>query len=128
MALPADHLEDQGRRQTALPSPVRPKRRVTFENPRDTKTKQISPPTTPDRQSQEVAGSQSQPWGDEPKDLGHPPELDPHVQEFLSRMELSGSGQDRSDCSLMPEPSFGDPQEWVRWHAHQVETTDQTVL
>ena len=64
--------EDPGRGQTVLLSPVRPKRWVTFENPRDTKTKQISPPTTPHRQSQEATGSRLWPWEDEPKDLGHP--------------------------------------------------------
>ena len=35
-------------------------------------------------------------------------------------MELSG--EDGSDHSLTPEPSFDDPQEWVRWQPHQVET------
>ena len=52
-----------------LPSPVRPKRWVTFENPRDTEMKQVPPSTTTERQSQEVTGSWSWPWGDESKDF-----------------------------------------------------------
>ena len=71
-ALLVDCPDDPGRRQTALLSLVRPKRWVTFEIPRDTKTKQVSPPTTPDRQSQVATSSQSWSWGDEAKDLGHP--------------------------------------------------------
>ena len=51
-----------------------------------------------------------------------PPTLDPHVWEFLSRTGSPGSGGDQSDQCLMPEPSFDDPQEWVRWCTHQVDT------
>ena len=120
MVLPVVCLEDPGRRQTALPSPVRPKRQATFKNPKGTKTKWISPPTTPDRQSQKAASSWSWPWGTQ--GFRTLPELDAHVQDFLSRMELSDPGEDGSDHSLMPKPSFDDPQELVRWCAHQVET------
>ena len=51
-------------------------------------------------------------------DLGDPPVLDPHVQEFLSGTESSGSRGDEPNWSVMPEPPFDEPQEWVRWHAH----------
>ena len=96
MTLPVDCLEDPGRRWAALPSPVRPKRWFTFENPKDTQVKQTSPPTTSNRKNLKPAGSQLQSWTEEPNDLGHPPELDPCVQEFLSRTGLSDAGGDDS--------------------------------
>ena len=122
MASPADHPEDPDRRQSASPSPVRPKRQVTFEDPKDTEVKWTSPTATPNRQNLEAAGSRLQSWAEAPDDLGHPPELDPCVTEFLSRTGLLGGGGDDSDQSSMPKPSFSDPQEWVRWHACGVET------
>ena len=82
-----DHMGDPARRWAASPSPVRLRRRVTFKESspnRDTEVKQAPPPTSAGRQIPEAAGSQLQPWAEEPKDLGHPPELDPLVQEFLS--------------------------------------------
>ena len=116
MALPAGHPDYPARRQTASCSLVRPKRRVTLEDPKDTKVKWNSPPTTHDRKNLEATGS----WPQEPKNLGHPPQLKPCVQEFLSR--TGSPGRDESDQSLEPKLPFDDPQEWVRWHAHRVET------
>ena len=58
MAFIAGCPEDTDRRQAALPSPVRPNRWVTFKDPKDTKVKQTSPPTTPDRWNLEATGSQ----------------------------------------------------------------------
>ena len=66
------------------PKPMQPRRQVIFKASRDTEVKQTSPPTTPDKWSMEATGSRLQSWAEEPEDLGHPPELDPHVQEFLS--------------------------------------------
>ena len=84
--------------------------------------KQASPPTLPDRWSLEATGSQPWSWAGEPKDLGHSPELDPCVKEFLSGTGSPGSGRDETDKSSMSKLPFDDPQEWVRWHAHWVET------
>ena len=83
--MPADHPEDPGRRWAALASLVRPKRWVTFEDPKDAEVKQTFQPVTPNRQSLVAVVSQPQSWVEDPDNLGHPPELDPCVQEFLSR-------------------------------------------
>ena len=56
----------------------------------------------------------SQPAGG---NLGDPPVLDPHVQEFLSRTESPGGRGDEPYWSVMPKLPFHDPQAWVRWHA-----------
>ena len=56
-------------------------------------------------------------------DLRDLPVLDPHVRELLSGTGSPGGGGDEPNCSLMPEPSFHNPQEWVRWCACQVETS-----
>ena len=81
-----------------------------------------SPPTTTGRQSPEAASSQLQPWAEEPKDLEHPSELDPLVQEFLSGTGSPRGEEDKPDQPLTPEPSLDSHCEWVRWHAHWVET------
>ena len=55
-----DHTGDPARRQAVLPSPVRLRRRVTFEDSspsRDTKVKQAPPPNMAGRQSPEATGS-----------------------------------------------------------------------
>ena len=72
MALPAGCPEDPARRQAASPSPVRPKRWVTFEDPEDTKVKHTSPPTTPNRWNLDATGSWQWTWAEECNDLGHP--------------------------------------------------------
>ena len=59
----------------------------------------------------------SQPTKEDLRDL---PVLDSCVQEFLSG--TGPPGGDETDQSLTPEVPFDDPQEWVRWHAHWVET------
>ena len=54
--------------------------------------------------------------------MGHPSKLNPLVQEFLYGTGSVDDGKDESDWSMMPEPSFDNPHEWVRWCACQVET------
>ena len=54
--------------------------------------------------------------------LGDPPVLDPHIQEFLSEVEPPGSRGDESYWLVTPEQSFHDPQAWVRWHTCWEET------
>ena len=120
-----DHTGDPARRWAALPSPVRLRRRVTFEDSSpsgDTEVKQASPPTTGGRQSLEATGSWLQPWAEEPENLGHPPDLNPLVQEFLYGTGSPDGGEDEPDQPLTPEPSFDDHCEWVRWCTCQVET------
>ena len=57
-------------------------------------------------------------WSQSPGgDLGNPPVLDPHVCDFLLGTEASGNRGEEPDQSTMSEPSFNNPQEWVRWHA-----------
>ena len=53
----ADCPEDLGRRWAASPSPVRPKRQVTFEDPKNAKVKWTSLSATPNRQSLEATVS-----------------------------------------------------------------------
>ena len=117
---------DPMRRQVLSPSPTQPRKQVTFEDPspgRDTNVKQVIPSPSGDRQSLEATGSWPLSWAEEPQELGHLPELDPHVQVFLS-----GAGApytiDDDDCDWcsMPEPPYDNSNEWVKWHAHQVET------
>ena len=70
-------------------------------------------------------------WGDhsdwsqpKPEDLEYPPTLDPQVQEFLTREEVSWASdkcKDDSDQSGMPKPSLEDSNNWILWHACQVE-------
>ena len=120
----ADCTGDPAKRWAPSPSPVILRRWVAFEESsprRDTEVKQAPPPTG-GRQSLEATGSQLWSWMEEPEDLGYPPKLDPVVQEFLSGTRTSDIGDDESNQSLTPEPSFDDSNEWVKWHACWVET------
>ena len=72
----------------------------------------------------EVTSYRPRSWVEEPDDIGLPPELDPCVQVFLSRTGSPGGDGNRSNSPSAPRPSYDDPQEWVSWHACQVETPD----
>ena len=122
-----NHTRDPARRQAASPSPVSLRRGVTSENSSpsgDTEVKQAPPPTTAGRQSPEATGPQPQPWAKEPKDLGHPPELDPLVQEFLFgqgfpmvvRMSLTDPQPPNHPLMTTVSGPGGAPARWKPWH------------
>ena len=102
-ALPADCLENPGRRWAALPSPVRPKRLVTFKDPKDTKVKQTSPPTTPNRWNLETTGSWPWSWAEGPNNT---PQSWTHVSKnsYLGPGHLVGMGMSSTDLQCPNHP------------------------
>ena len=129
MALPASYLDDPARRWADSPSPMQPRRVVTFEDSRLDCNTEI-PPKTRDWSQPAKVDDSLPPSGysnesPETVDWSQPTEgylrcplvLDPKVEEFLSGDKLM---DDPSTWYCLPKPPFTDAYNWVAWQAEQV--------